>query len=105
MGFGFVALGAFGLAILLPSSMTGKALSVSILAFICSGVFACRAVSNEITGKASYATGRFGEEIAYVGRDDSPAKFRKFTNRRWATSGLCVAVGVVGFIIYRKIED
>ena len=105
MGFGFVAFGAFGLAILLPSSMAGKALSVCILAFICGGVFACRAVSNEITGKASYSTGRFGEEIGYVGRDDSPAKFREFTNRRWTTSGLCVAVGVVGFIIYRKTED
>ncbi len=70
VGIAFLASGAFGLAILLPSSITGKALSVSILALVCGGVLACRAVSNEITGKASYTTGRFGGEIAYVGRDD-----------------------------------
>jgi hypothetical protein len=103
-GLSVLGFGICVMAITLSPTAAGKSIAVAIGSLICGGVFAYHAASNEFTGKATYQPGIRGSSVA-VTREDSPSKFREVTNFRWGVSGFCLAVSVVSFIFYRKLDD
>src|SRR5439155_26859114 len=101
-----LVMGAVAMAVALSSTLGAKALFVAIGALICTGLFAYRAGSNELTGKAIYyrSVGTRAGRSEPVTRKDSPAKFREATDFLWAESVGCLLVGIVAFNFYRKFD-
>ena len=93
-----------------PGSVGWRAILVAIGALIFGGILAYHALSNEVTGMATYRTygGRIGRGTVRsekVTREDSPLKFREATNFIWGLSGFCLVVSVASFWFYRKIDE
>lgn len=98
--------GVVAMAIALSPSASGKALFVAIGALILGGVLGYQAVSNELSGTATYHRGGGrGSRSEQVTREGSPTKFREATNLLWGGSLLCVLGGSAAFILSRKLDD
>jgi hypothetical protein len=102
-GLVMLGVGILALAVMCAPTLAAKAFFLAVGASACSGVFAYRAASWEITGRATYSPHR--GKIVTVTRADSPAEFRKVTNLRWAGSGLCLVAPGIWFIYARKADD
>ena len=103
-GLVVVGAGILVLAVVWAPTLTSRTFFLAIGALVCSGVFAYRAASNEISGTAKYLPGIRGKSIT-VTRADAPAKFRELTNQNWAIGGCCLIVGGVGLMYCRKLDD
>ncbi len=105
-GVSVLVCGAVAMAVALSESTSAKALFVAIGALILGGLLGYQAISNEVTGTATYRHGfGRGSWSEQVTRDNSPVKFRQATNLLWAGSMLCVLAGSVAFILSRKLDD
>jgi len=104
-GLATLAVGSAAMGVALAPSASGQALFVSFGAVILAGLLGYRAISNEITGTATYRGSRRFSRPELVTRDASPAKFRQATNFLWAGSILCLAVGAVAFGFSRKLDN
>jgi hypothetical protein len=103
-GLAVLGIGILALSVMLASSVSAKASFLAVGTLICFRVFAYRAASNEITGRASYQPG-FRGAIITVTRTNSPSLFRQVTNWNWAVSGFCLIVSAGGFVYARKADD
>lgn len=101
-GLGVLCIGALSMAFALSPTAT-KVFFLAVGALIASGFFAYYAASSEITGKATCHRTR--HSVVTVTREDSAAKFREVTNFKWMASGFWLAVCVVGFAFYRKLDN
>jgi hypothetical protein len=103
-GLAVLGAGILVLAVVWAPTIASSTFFLALGALVCSGVFAYRAVSNEISGTAEYLPGIRGKSIT-VTRADSPAKFRQLTNENWGIGGCCLIVGGLGLIYCRKLDD
>ena len=106
-GIGTLVFGVLAMAIALSSSASTKALFVSVGAIILGGVLAHHALSNELTGTATYHESKpfqRGWTSEPVTRKDSPGKFRAATNYLWTGTSICLTAGVVAFKFARKLD-
>lgn len=78
---------------------------VTICSALLGGVLIYKATHNEITGSATYYTGRKSDKGEPVTRENSPDKFRRATNVYWATGSLCLLVSALGFMFFRRLDD
>lgn len=106
MGAVALVLGLVVMAVTLSQTPARKALYAAIGAMIYTGFFAYNAVSNEITGTATYHLHVLakGDKAEAVARDISPVKFRKATNFLWGGSGVCLGIALVSLALNRKLE-
>lgn len=74
---------------------------LAIFVALSAGYFA---IESEATGIATYHYGA-GKTSKHetVTRESAPSKFREATDRNWEISAIGLVVGVVGFVLYRKI--
>lgn len=94
-----------GAAILSPSASI-RFLITSIAAIVCSGALAYSATRSEVTGKTvEYHS--YGRVLAArpVIRQDTPEKFRRCTNWRWALSVGFLGGSALSFGFYRKSDS
>jgi hypothetical protein len=103
-GLAVLGVGILALAVFWTPTFASRTFFLAIGALLCSGAFAYRAASNEISGTAKYLPGIRGKSIT-ITRADSPAKFRELTNQNWAIGGCCLIVGGLGLIYGRKLDD
>src|SRR5512133_2962880 len=82
-------------------------LLLAVAATIVAGIMTYQAASNEITGEAIYhkPTGAKSSVAVHISKESDPSRFRKVTNFRWGMSVICLSVAVVGFTLYRKLDD
>ncbi len=80
---------------------------VAIGVAVCSAWVAYKAASCELTGKATYCTGRgrWGLRTEEVTREASPVKFRQAANNTWAGSLFLALVSAGCFMFRWKLES
>ena len=86
-----------------PLHIRTVALALATGATIFGGVFAYKAVSNELSGTAVFRERSRNATEERVTRELSGVKFREATNLLWGWSAAGLAVGVASFALYWKL--
>jgi hypothetical protein len=90
-----------------PPEAKKSFLVVAVLAMVVGGLVGYQAVSNEISGTATYHKYISWNRTVpvLVTRRDSPSEFHQATNYLWMVSVLCLVVAGGGVALYRKLSD